>query len=145
MLRDRVVRTMIGTSAAVTLCAATMNVGELVLAKEDLKVGATGFAMLVSVYGFGLVVGALCAGRDGGDPRVTYFAGLGGVALGMVGTAFAPGLGFALFTFALHRCRERPVQHEQPDPAARGRSRSRCTGARSGWSTRSTPGASGSR
>ena len=99
VLRDRVVRTMIGTSAAVTLCAATMNIGELVLAKEDLKVGATGFAMLVSVYGFGLVFGALCAGRDGGDPRVTYFAGLGGVAIGMVSTAFAPGLGFALFTF----------------------------------------------
>ena len=99
LLRDRVVRTMIGTSAAVTLCAATMNVGELVLAKEDLKAGATGFALLVSVYGFGLVIGALCAGRDGGDPRVTYFAGLGGVAVGMVSTAFAPGLGFALFTF----------------------------------------------
>jgi MFS family permease len=99
VLRDRVVRTMIGTSAAVTLCAATMNIAELVLAKEDLKVGATGFAMLVSVYGFGLVIGALCAGRDGGDPRVTYFAGLGGVAIGMVSTAFAPGLGFALFTF----------------------------------------------
>ena len=62
VLRDRVVRTMIGTSAAVTLCAATMNVGELVLAKEDLKVGATGFAMLVSVYGFGLVIGAAVRG-----------------------------------------------------------------------------------
>lgn len=99
MLRSRLVRTMVGTSAAVTLCAATMNVGEIVLAQKDLGVGATGFALLVSAYGFGLVVGALCAGRDGGDPRVFYFAGLGGVAVGMLSTAFAPELGFALFTF----------------------------------------------
>jgi MFS family permease len=99
VLKDRGVRTMMATSAAVTLCAATMNVGEIVLAKQDLGAGATGFALLVATYGFGLVVGALYAGRDGGDPRLTYFAGLGGVAIGMVSTAFAPGLGFALFTF----------------------------------------------
>ncbi len=99
VLGDRFVRTMIATSAAVTLCAATMNIGELVLAQEDLEAGATGFALLVSAYGCGLIVGALCAGRDGGDPRVMYFAGLGGVAIGMVSTAFAPELGFALFTF----------------------------------------------
>ncbi|MDA0180144.1 MFS transporter [Solirubrobacter phytolaccae] len=99
VLRDRVVRIMVGTSATVTLCAATMNVGELVLAQRDLKAGATGFALLVSVYGFGLIVGALCAGRDGGDARLCYFAGLAGIAVGMLSTAFAPGLGFALFTF----------------------------------------------
>lgn len=99
VLRDRFVRIMIGTSATVTLCAATMNVGELVLAQRDLKAGATGFALLVSVYGFGLIVGALCAGRDGGDARLCYFAGLGGIAAGMLSTAFAPTLGFALFTF----------------------------------------------
>lgn len=99
VMRDRRVRLLIGTSGAVTLCAATMNVGELVLAQQDLKAGATGFALLVSVYGLGLIVGALCAGRDGGDARLCYFAGLGGVALGMLSTAFAPTLGFALFTF----------------------------------------------
>lgn len=99
LLRDRLVRTMVATSATVTLCAATMNVGELVLAKQDLKAGATGFALLVSVYGLGLIVGALCAGRDGGDARLCYFAGLGGIAVGMVSTAMAPNLGFALFTF----------------------------------------------
>jgi MFS family permease len=99
VLRNRRVRTMIATSATVTLCAATMNVGELVLAQRDLKAGATGFALLVAVYGFGLIVGALCAGRDGGDARLCYFAGLGGIAVGMLSTAMAPHLGFALFTF----------------------------------------------
>jgi MFS family permease len=98
-LRDRLVRTMLVTSGAVTLCAATMNVGELVLAQEDLGAGATGFALLVSAYGLGLVVGALRAGRDGENSRRLYFAGLGGVALGMVGTAFAPTLAVALLTF----------------------------------------------
>ena len=57
LLADRFVRVLILSSGLVTLCAAMMNVGELVLAKEDLRAGATGFAMLVSVYGVGLVIG----------------------------------------------------------------------------------------
>ncbi|MET0730384.1 MAG: MFS transporter [Solirubrobacterales bacterium] len=100
LLRDRFVRTLVITSGLVTLCAAMMNIGELVLAQQDLDAGATGFALLTAAYGLGLIGGTLCAGRDGGDTRVTFFVGLGGVAAGMLGTALAPGLGFAMCTFA---------------------------------------------
>ena len=68
------VRALIGTSGAVAFAAATMNVGELVLAQRDLAAGATGYALLVSAYGFGLVAGSLRAGR-GGDERRRHLAG----------------------------------------------------------------------
>ncbi len=98
LLRDRVVRILILTSGLVTLCAAMMNVGELVLATNDLGAGATGFALLTSAYGVGLIGGAFCAAYS--ETRPAFFAGLGGVAAGMLGTALAPGLAFALVTFA---------------------------------------------
>jgi len=97
VLGDRFVRILIITSGLVTLCAAMMNIGELVLANDELAAGATGFALLTSAYGVGLIGGSLCVGSDA---RLAFFAGLGGVAAGMLGTAMAPGLGFALVTFA---------------------------------------------
>ena len=57
-----------------------MNIAELVLAQRDLEAGATGFALLVSAYGLGLIGGSLYAGRDGGDVRRRYFAGLAALA-----------------------------------------------------------------
>jgi MFS family permease len=100
VLGDRSVRTLIATSGAVTLAAATMNVGELVLAQRDLEAGATGFALLVSAYGFGLVSGSLFAGRERGAVRRRYLTGLCGLAFGFAGTALAPGLAFAMLAFA---------------------------------------------
>jgi MFS family permease len=100
VLGDRLVRILVATSGTVTLCAATMNVGELVLAQRDLDAGATGFALLVSAYGLGLIGGALYAGRERGNVAHRYFAGLFGLATGMLATALAPGLAIALLTFA---------------------------------------------
>ena len=68
------------TSAVVTLAAGTMNIAELVFAHDELGVGATGFALLVSAYGFGLIGGSIYAGRDEGDVRRRYFAGLAALA-----------------------------------------------------------------
>jgi MFS family permease len=98
LLADRFVRVLIVSSGLVTLCGAMMNVGELVLATKDLDAGATGFALLTSVYGLGLIAGSLFAAHS--ETRVAFFAGLGGVAAGMLGTALAPGIAFALTTFA---------------------------------------------
>ena len=98
LLADRFVRVLLLGSGLVTLCAAMMNVGELVLATDDLGAGATGFALLTSAYGVGLIGGSFCAAHS--ETRPAFFAGLGGVAAGMLGTALAPGLGFALVTFA---------------------------------------------
>ena len=111
-----------------------MNVGELVLAKQDLEAGATGFALLTSAYGVGLIGGALCAGRDGGDARVAFFAGLGGLAAGMIGHGVRAGPRLRAVHVRLHRRRQRPVLHEQdddaaprrPGAAARPRVRARC-------------------
>ena len=77
-----------------------MNIAELVLAQSELRAGATGFALLVSAYGLGLIAGSLYAGRDGGNVRRRYAAGLVTLATGMLATALAPGLGLALLTFA---------------------------------------------
>jgi MFS family permease len=90
---------LIGASGAVTCAAATMNVGELVLAQRDLGAGPTGYALLVSVYGIGLVAGSLRAGR-GGDERRRHVAGIAILGVGMVATALAPVLAAALVTFA---------------------------------------------
>jgi MFS family permease len=98
VLADRFVRVLAVTSGLVTLCGAMMNVGELVLATQDLDAGATGFALLTSVYGVGLVGGSLLAAHS--ETRLAFFTGLGGVAAGMLATALAPGLAFALTTFA---------------------------------------------
>ena len=100
VLSDRLVRTLIGTSATVTLAAGTMNIAELVLARRELDAGATGFALLVSAYGLGLIGGSIFAGRDAGDVRRRYFAGLAALSSGLLATAVAPTLALAMFAFA---------------------------------------------
>ena len=100
VLADPLVRRLITASAVVTLAAGTMNIAELVLAQSELHAGATGFALLVSAYGLGLIAGSLYAGRDGGNVRRRYAAGLVTLATGMLATSLAPGLGLALLTFA---------------------------------------------
>lgn len=101
VLRHRLVRTLMGTSAVVTLAAGTMNIAELVFAHEELHVGATGFGLLVSAYGCGLIAGSIYAGRNQGDVRRRYFAGLGALALGLTTTAAAPTLIVAMALFAV--------------------------------------------
>jgi MFS family permease len=103
LLADRGVPLLMATSGLVTLAAATMNVAELVLAHDDLNAGATGFALLVCAYGFGLVGGALYAGRDAADVRLRRrraFA-LALLALGLLACAIAPALWIALLTFVV--------------------------------------------
>ena len=100
VLAERGVPLLMATSGLVTLAAATMNVAELVLAHDDLRAGATGFALLVCAYGFGLVGGALYAGRDGNLRRRRAFA-LALLAVGMLACALAPALWVALLTFVV--------------------------------------------
>ena len=89
------------TSAVVTLAAGTMNIAELVFAHDELGVGATGFGLLVSAYGFGLIGGSIYAGRSEGDVRRRYFAGLAALAFGLAATATAPTLVVAMAFFAV--------------------------------------------
>ena len=101
VLRHRRVRTLIATSAVVTLAAGTMNIAELVFAHDELGIGATGFGLLVSAYGLGLIVGSIYAGRTEGDVHRRYFAGLFALALGLAATATAPTLVVAMAFFVV--------------------------------------------
>jgi MFS family permease len=74
-----------------------------VLAQRDLGAGGTGFALLISAYGAGIVGGSLLVARtSGGDGmRRAYLAGLGLMGLGLLGSSAAPGIAAAVGTFAV--------------------------------------------
>ena len=62
-LRVRGVPTVVLSSSAVVLFAGMLNVGQLLLAREVLGVGDVGFALLVTTFGAGVIVGSLVEGR----------------------------------------------------------------------------------
>jgi MFS family permease len=76
------------------------NVAELVLAKSDLHAGGTGFGVLVSAYSCGMLVGSLL-GNHAGVWRTPYLCSIAALGLGLLGSAAAPALPFALVSFAL--------------------------------------------
>src|SRR3954453_69017 len=69
LLRERTVRSLVGTSGAVMLVAGATNVAELVIAQRDLGVGSTGFALRGSAFGCGMLAGSLLGARDDTAPR----------------------------------------------------------------------------
>jgi MFS family permease len=103
VVRDPLVRTLMASSGSVVLAAGTINVGELVLAQQDLGAGQAGFALLVSAYGLGLIGGSLLGARDDGEAglRRRYLGGMALMVAGLAGSALAPAVGFAMFSFAL--------------------------------------------
>jgi MFS family permease len=78
-----------------------MNVAEVLLAQKDLAVGGAGFAAMVAVFGVGMVVGSTVSARSETLKRLKlgYVVGLGALGLGLIGSALAPSLSFALATF----------------------------------------------
>jgi MFS family permease len=79
------VRTLIVTSSAVLLFAGMLNVAELLFARNELGVGASGFSILVALTGAGIVVGSSLGARPASllEQRRRYLGGvvLMGVAL----------------------------------------------------------------
>lgn len=101
--RLRGTRTVLLAGSALLYFGGLLNVAELILAKEELGAGETGFSMLVAVFGAGFIVGSLSGSRGGGLPvlkrRFLFGAltwGIGTVAAGM-----APNLVLALVAFAV--------------------------------------------
>ena len=95
-------RAVIAGSSAVVLFAGLFNVGELLLAKE-LGAGDGGFAMLVALFGLGVVVGSL-AGAGSAEPRLLkrrYLSGLAVTGVGFLAAAAAPGVLIAAIAFAV--------------------------------------------
>ena len=96
------VRPLLAASSGVVLFAGMLNVGELLLAAE-LGAGASGFSMLVAVFGLGVVAGSLTGSR-GGEPdelRRRYLLGVIAVAAGLGAAGLAPAYPIALVAFGL--------------------------------------------
>lgn len=102
-LRVRGVPTVVLSSSAVVLFAGMLNVGQLVLARDVLGAGDAGFALLVTVFGAGVIAGSLAGGAGGAPSRLKgrYLAGLGCVTACLLGAGLAPTYGVALAAFAI--------------------------------------------
>lgn len=100
--RVPVARVVVIASTAVILFASMINVAELPLAK-DLGVGASGFALLLTGQGVGVVLGSLSGARRGGlaDYKGRYAAGVLAVALGLIALSVLPWFVAALVAFAV--------------------------------------------
>ncbi len=101
VLRDPLVRSLILTSGGVMLVAGATNVAELVLARDQLHGGGTGFALLVSAFGCGMLAGSLLGPRDDFGLRSRYLVAIAALGLGLLGTAAAPVLPIAMLAFAV--------------------------------------------
>lgn len=98
---DRVLRVLVAGTGVIVLAAGMMNVAEVLLAQCDLKVGGTGFAAMVAVFGIGAVLGSVASAHSNNLSRLKlgYVAGLGVLAAGLLGSALATSLPMALVSF----------------------------------------------
>jgi MFS family permease len=94
------VATIVLASSSVVLFAGLFNVGELLLASDELGAGAAGFSALVAVYGAGAVLGSVAGSRTA-RLRRGYVFGFLCLGTGMLAAGLAPGLAPALAAFAL--------------------------------------------
>jgi MFS family permease len=94
-------RVVVIASTGIILFASMVNVAELPLA-NDLGVGASGFALLLTAQGVGVVIGSLSGARRGGmrDYERRYVAGAAAVAIGLIAMSVLPWFVAVLATFA---------------------------------------------
>ena len=88
-------------SGAALLFGAIFNVGQPLLAQDELGSSDAGFAVLVTAYGLGFIAGTL-SGSKGGQVnllRRRYLAGAFLMALGFATSGLAPSVAVAAFTF----------------------------------------------
>ncbi len=81
-----------------------MNVAEPLLATGPLDAGNSGYSLLVAVYGAAMVIGSVVLSRAGssvGGLRRRLLVGLVLQGIGMIGSAAAPSLDWAVASFAL--------------------------------------------
>ena len=97
----RGLRLVLIASAAALLFGAIYNVGQPLLAQDELDAGDVGFAVLVTAYGVGFIGGSLSGSRGGALPYLKrrYLMGAFLMALGFMTSGIAPSVGAALVTF----------------------------------------------
>jgi MFS family permease len=101
VLKEPFTRSLILTSGAVMLVAGATNVAELVLAKDQLGGGSSGFALLVAAFGCGMLTGSLSGARRDAQLRGRYLLAIALLGAGLLGTAAAPVLPLAMLAFAV--------------------------------------------
>jgi MFS family permease len=94
-------RIVVLATAALLFFGGLFNVAELLFATQVLDAGDPGYAVLVSVFGLGFIVGSLAGSRGGEPPELKrrYLAGLAVMSCGFLLSGVAPVLGLALVTF----------------------------------------------
>jgi MFS family permease len=91
------VRTLILASGAVLLFAGMLNVAELLYARNELDVGASGFSILVALGGAGIVIGSSFGVRPGSlaAQRRRYLAGVAVLGVALIALSVAPNFALA--------------------------------------------------
>ncbi|MFL5828187.1 MAG: MFS transporter [Thermoleophilaceae bacterium] len=95
------VRALLLGSGATVLCIGTVNVGEMLLARDVFHAGGAGYSALVTVSGLGIVAGSMLAagGTSAAGMKRRYLAGLLSMAGAMAAAGAAPAFGLALAAF----------------------------------------------
>src|SRR3954452_8999812 len=96
------VRALLGSSTAAVLCIGMTNVGEVILARQDLDVGGSGLAMLMTAGGVGTVMGSLAARfKIAWQWRRAYQVGLACMAFDLLACSALPSFWLLLPVFVL--------------------------------------------
>jgi MFS family permease len=94
-------RVILLASGAALLFGAIFNVGQPLLARDELGASDAGFAVLVTAYGLGFIAGTL-SGAGGGELRLLrrrYLTGAFLMAIGFAASGLAPFVATAVVTF----------------------------------------------
>ena len=94
-------RLVLAASGAALVFGAIFNVGQPLLAQDELGSSDAGFAVLVTAYGFGFISGTLSGSRGGSVAllRRRYLTGAFLMALGFAASGVAPAVAAAVVTF----------------------------------------------
>jgi len=94
-------RVILVASGAALLFGAIFNVGQPLLAQDELGSSDAGFAVLVTAYGLGFIGGTLSGSRGGELSllRMRYLSGAFLMALGFAASGLAPSVAAAICTF----------------------------------------------
>lgn len=97
------VPTVVLATGSVLLFGGLINVGELLLAEEELGAGGAGYSILVAAYGASFALGSLAGSRGGkvADLSRNFTAGILLSGAGIVASGLAPTFGVAVATFAI--------------------------------------------
>jgi MFS family permease len=98
--RMRAVRALVAGGAAVVLFAGLFNVGELLLAKDELGAGEAGFGLLVAIFGLGVIGGSLTgSSAEPSNMKRRYLTGMAVTGSGFLLAAVSPGIVLAAAGF----------------------------------------------